>query len=244
MRDFRRMNMRHAARFLLATAAATAFAGVAHADDTAAAWGQAGSFQVKLLATAVLPAGHVSSIPNDTAKLVSGGLVTGTSANNNYVPTIAAEYFVTKNISIETIAGVTAHHVSATSGALAGNRLVTNIQIVPATFTAKYHFTGIIPGVVPYIGAGPSVFLILADRPSDFVLANTAITRTKLTTEPNVAVQAGFDAPITRNISFTFDAKKYFNKTTAHFWAGSTQVEAVRVNLIPWVISTGVAYRF
>ena len=245
--------MRIAARLLLATAATLAFSGafsgVAHADAAPADtdWNAAGHFNIKLLGTAVLPLGHLvknNPVLNDTANLVGSGAITSVAASDNYVPTVAIEYFVNKNISIETICCMTGHHVSATGGTLAGKELIHNIQIIPATFTLKWHFTGLSRKFVPYIGAGPSVFLIVADRPSDFVKANTPVTRTKLTTEPTVAIQAGIDAPINQHWSISIDAKKYFDKTTAHFWAGSTQVEAVRVNLMPFVVSAGIGYRF
>jgi outer membrane protein len=75
-----------------------------------------------------------------------------TRANDNFVPTIAAEYFFTNNFSVETIAGVTQHDVDATSGLPVGAELVDDAKLIPATITAKYHFD--LGGTKPYLGRG------------------------------------------------------------------------------------------
>jgi outer membrane protein len=70
------------------------------------------------------------------------------------VPTIALEYFFTKNISVETICCVTGHHVTIGAGAAAGQGAIDDVKIIPATFTAKYHVQ--LPyGIKPYAGVGP-----------------------------------------------------------------------------------------
>ena len=224
---------------LAAIAASMGIAGAAHAEGTDG--GFLGKLQVKVLATAVLPTGKVSSVPNDAAGLVSGGLVTQTSASDNVVPTVAIEYFATPNVSVETICCVSGHHVTATGGSLAGTVLVDNAQVIPATFTLKYHFN--LGAIKPYIGAGPSLFLWINDRPSAAV-QGLHVTRTKLSSEVGAALQAGLDVPLDKHYSLSLDAKRYFMKTTAHFDAGASDVEDVRVNLNPWVLSAGVAYRF
>jgi outer membrane protein len=220
-----------------ALAAAMAFTGTAHADD------YSGAFQFKVLATAVLPTGTVNSVKNDAAGVVSGGFVTQTAASDNVTPTIAIEYFLRPNISFETIAGVSAHHVSATAGSVAGAMIVDHAMVVPATLTAKYHFLGLPMGIKPYVGVGPTLFLWVADRPSAAV-QGLGVTRTKLSSEVGAVLQAGVDVPVGHGYSIALDAKKYFVKTTAHLDAASGEVEAIRVNLDPWVLSAGVAYRF
>ena len=221
-----------------ALAAAMAFTGTAHADDYAGKW------QFKVLATAVLPTGTVSSVKNDAAGVVSGGEVTQTSASDNVTPTVAIEYFLTPNVSLETIAGVSAHHVSATAGTLAGQNIVDHALVVPATLTAKYHFTGLPYGIKPYVGVGPTLFLWVADRPSAFLLANTPVVRSKLSSEVGAVLQAGVDVPVGHGYSVALDAKKYFVKTTAHLDTATVEAEALSVNVDPWVLSAGIAYRF
>lgn len=230
-------NFTKAAAALTALAAAT-LAGTAHAEGNAE-----GKFQFKVLATAVLPDGGVKQVKTDILGLVPAA-VGNTVANDNVTPTVAIEYFVTPNISVETIAGVTAHHVSASAGALKGTELISKVYIVPATLTAKYH----IPlghGIKPYIGAGPSLFLVVADEPSAALKsALPAVTRTKLTSELGVAVQGGVDIALGHGYGLALDAKKYWVGTDATVYAGSTKALVTRNKLNPWVLSVGVSYRF
>jgi outer membrane protein len=221
-----------------ALAAALTFTSAAYADGN-----PDGKFQFKLLATSVMPGGSVSSVPNDGAQLVSHGLVTQTEANNNVTPTIAIEYFVRPSISLETIAGVSAHHITASAGALAGTVLVDHALVVPATLTLKYHFLGLPGGIKPYVGVGPTLFLWIADRPSAG-MQGLGVTRTKLSSNVGGALQAGIDLPVGHGYGLSLDAKKYFVKTDAHFYTSTADIEDVKLNLNPWVVSAGVSYRF
>ena len=61
-----------------------------------------------------------------------------------------------------------------------------------------------------------------------------------------VAVQAGFDIPVNdTGMGISLDAKKYFMKTTTHFYTAAG-VEALSTDhkLDPWVISGGVYFSF
>lgn len=220
---------------LAATVAALALTGTAHAGSAD------GKLQVKLLGTAVLPDGKVTAVKNDGAGLVAGGFVANTEANNNVVPTVAIEYFFTPNISLETICCVTGHHVSISAGSLAGTVAVDNVQIIPATFTAKYHLP--LGPIKPYIGVGPTLFLMINDRPSAAV-KGLGVTRTHLSSELGVAVQAGADVAIGNGYSLSLDAKKYWVRTDATFYTATGTALKTRHKLDPWVLSAGVAYRF
>lgn len=231
-------NFTKAAAALTALAAATALAGAAHAEGN-----PEGKIQFKVLATAVLPDGGVKQVKTDVLGLVPGA-VGNTVASDNVTPTVAIEYFLTPNISVETIAGVTAHHVSASAGALKGTELISKIHIVPATLTAKYHLP-LSHGIKPYVGAGPTLFIVLADEPSAALKAALpAVTRTKLTSELGVALQAGVDIALGHGYGLALDAKKYWVGTNATVYAGSTQALVTRNKLDPWVLSAGVSYRF
>jgi outer membrane protein len=234
-----RDHMRNFALSRLAPAAAVlgalAMAGTAHAGSAD------GKIQVKLLATGVLPDGKVSQVKKDTAGLVSSGAVTETSANDNVVPTVAIEYFFTPSISVETICCVTAHHVTISSGSLAGKLAVDNVKIIPATFTAKYHLP--MGAFKPYVGVGPTLFLVVSDEPSALV-KSVGVTRTHMSSELGVALQAGADIAIGGGYSLSLDAKKYWVSTTARFDAGTVTALETRHKLDPWLISGGIAYRF
>lgn len=220
---------------LAATVAALAMTGTAHAGNAE------GKLQIKLLATGVLPDGKVSSVKNDGAGLVASGAVTNTEANNNVVPTVAVEYFFSPNISVETICCVTGHHVTISAGSLKGVTAVDNVQIIPATFTAKYHLP--LGMIKPYVGVGPTLFIMLNDRPSAAV-KGLGVTRTHLSSELGVALQAGADVALGNGYSLSLDAKKYWVNTDATFYTATGTALKTRHKLDPWVLSAGVAYRF
>lgn len=216
----------------IAAAAAAALA------VTAPAAAQEGRFQIKAFATAVLPDGKIDTVVTNRLGV---GPTAQTRATDSVVPTIAAEYFVSPNFSIETICCVTPHDVRGTGG-LAGARLVNNAIILPATVTAKLHFD--LGGLKPYVGAGPSRFFIFGEG----VGANArtlGVTRVNLTDSFGAALQAGFDLPINdRGLGLSVDAKRYFVGTTARFFNGNTVALETKHDLDPWVVSAGIAYRF
>ncbi|WP_293699923.1 MULTISPECIES: OmpW/AlkL family protein [unclassified Sphingopyxis] len=200
---------------------------------------KSGDVQFKLLATYVAPDGKISDVKLDLIGLPAG---TQTKADDNIVPTVAIEYFLADNISVETIAGVTQHDVVGRGG-LAGAGLVSNANIVPATLTLKYHF-GKDGGVRPYVGAGPSYFIFIDEKPGATAVALGA-NRQKMGDSLGMAFQAGVDVPVNaKGLSVTFDAKRHIMRSTASWFAGPTEVLRTRHKLDPWVVSAGLAFRF
>jgi outer membrane protein len=124
----------------VALGAALALAAPAQAEE--------GKWQIKLLGTAVLPDGKITEVNKDLVGLPAN---TQTKANDNYVPTLAIEYFFSNNFSVETICCVTQHDVDGTTG-MPGAELVADAKIIPATLTLKYHLDA--GPIRPYIGAG------------------------------------------------------------------------------------------
>lgn len=217
---------------------ATGIAALAVLAAPAAAQDAEGPLQVKLLGTAVLPDGKITEVRTDAVGLPA---TLQTEANDNYVPTIAIEYFFSDNFSIETICCLTQHDVDAVSG-LPGAELVSNAKLIPATVTAKLHFD--LGGVKPYIGAGPTYFLWISDKPGAATIP-LGVTDTDLSDEFGLALQAGFDVPISDSgFGVTVDAKRYFVDTTARWFAGNTLAIETEHKLDPWVLSAGVSYRF
>lgn len=198
-----------------------------------------GDIQLKVLGTYVAPDGKITDINVNLPNLPA---TTQTKANDNVTPTIAIEYFVSNNISIETIAGMTQHDVDATAGLPAGAELVSNAKLIPATVTAKYHFD--LGGVKPYVGAGPAYFLWVDDKPGAATLP-LGVTDTDLSNELGLALQAGFDVPVgDKGFGFSVDVKRYFIDTTARWFVGNTLAIETEHKLDPRVISAGIAYRF
>ncbi len=211
----------------------------------AASAAENGRWQIKLLGTAILPDGEidkVNSVGGDFATALSGVADPDTRANDNFVPTVAIEYFFTPNISLETICCVTQHDVDG-KGALAGTELVSDAKIVPATFTLKYHLDA--GPIRPYLGAGPSYFIFIDEDPGTTAAALGA-TRQKLDDSLGFALQAGVDIPINDSgLGLSLDAKRYFLKVDATWYdSGGAKVLETEHNLDPWVLSAGLAWRF
>jgi outer membrane protein len=197
-----------------------------------------GRWQVKLLATGVLPDGKISKVKTD---LVGLPVTARAKASDNVVPTLAVEYYVTPQLSLETICCTTEHHVDG-AGALSGARLVSDATIIPATLTIKYHLPR--GKIRPYIGVGPALFVVLASKPGADAAA-LGVSRVHLSSEIGAVLQAGADVPLgKRGYGLTFDAKKYFISTDAHFWAGGTEALVTRHRLDPWLLSAGAYFRF
>ncbi len=200
--------------------------------------GQDGRLQVKLLGTAVLPDGKITDLNVDIVGLPGD---TQTEANDNVIPTVAIEYFFNDSFSVETICCVTQHDVDAVSG-LPGAELVSNARVIPATVTAKLHFE--LGGMKPYVGAGPTYFLWIQDKPGAATLP-LGVTDTDLSDEFGLALQAGVDVPLGDDgFGISLDAKRYFVDTTARWFAGDTLAIETEHKLDPWVLSAGVSYRF
>ena len=215
-----------------------AAAAAAPAATPAVAQENQGKWQVKLLATGVLPDGEIEQVNLDLVGLPGN---TQTRANDNYVPTAAIEYFFTPSVSLETICCLTQHDVDGTTG-IPGAELVADAKLVPATFTLKYHLNP--GGISPYVGAGPSYFLWIDADPGAAAIAAGA-DDFDMTDELGLALQAGIDIPVgERGMAVSLDAKRYFVGTTARWYAGGTKVIETEHNLDPWGVSAGVAFRF
>ena len=201
-----------------------------------------GKLQVKVMATGVLPDGKIDKV-NSAAPAVATalGATPDTVANDNWVPTLAVEYFVSPNFSVETICCFTKHKVTGT-GSINGANIANDVLILPATVTLKAHAN--VGPVKPYVGVGPSLFFYFNEKPGT-VPASLGATSLKLDNKLGVALQAGVDVPVNdAGLGISLDAKKYFMKTTTHFYAGTTEVLSTDHKLDPWVVSGGVSYRF
>lgn len=198
-----------------------------------------GHWQVKLLGTGVLPDGKISKIQRDLIGLPAGSQ---TKANDNVVPTVAIEYYATPALSVETICCLTQHHVNG-AGPLSGARIVDHVLILPATVTLKYHLNA--GPVRPYVGVGPSLFLIFGEKPG--AAARTlGAAKMHMSEELGFALQTGIDVPVNgAGMGISLDAKKYFINSTLHVkTAAGTEVLTTKHKVDPWVLSGGVYLRF
>ena len=219
-------------------AALAAMLGIAAIATPAAAEDGQGKLQIKVLGTAVLPDGKISDVNVDLVGLPAN---TQTAASDNVVPTVAVEYFFTDSVSLETICCVSQHDVDGTTG-LPGAELVSDAQVIPATFTLKYHFNA--GGIKPYLGAGATSFLWIKDKPGAATIP-LGVTDTDLSDEFGLVLQGVVDIPIgEKGLGVSLDAKKYFVGTTARWYAGNTLAIETEHELDPWVLSAGLAWRF
>lgn len=203
---------------------------------------EAGDIQIKVMGSFVLPDGDLRSASGTLASSLPTGF--DTKADDNFVPTLAAEYYFSPNFSVETICCVTQHDVNATApSSLKGAEIVSNAKLIPATFTAKYHFN--MGEFSPYVGAGPTYFLFFDDKPGS-TSSTLGIDKVRVDDAFGLALQAGFDVPVSsKGVSLSVDAKRYFVKTDAHYFNSTgTEVLKSRHRLDPWVISAGVGFRF
>lgn len=197
-----------------------------------------GKLQVKVLGTGVLPDGKITSVNTDVVGLPAS---TQTEASDNFVPTLAIEYFLSENFSLETICCVTQHDVDAVSG-LPGAELVSDAKLIPATLTAKAHLP--LWAIKPYVGAGITYFWWVDVDPGAATIP-LGVTRTKLSDELGFVLQAGADIALgDKGFGLTLDAKRYFVGTTAQWYAGNTLAIETEHDLDPWVLSAGVSYLF
>lgn len=232
---------------ILTAALGTALASTALLAPVAAHAGSTdGKWQVKVLGTAVLPDGKIDTIKSvDTTTTLGSALagITGpqSKASDNYVPTLAVEYFFTPNFSAETICCLTQHHVNG-DGGLAGTNLVNHVLILPATLTLKAHMP--LGAIKPYVGVGPTLFLVFGEKPGATAAA-LGIDRVRMSNSVGVALQGGVDIALGKSgYGLSLDAKKYFVKPSAKFYDGSTLALETKHKLDPWVLSAGITYRF
>ncbi len=159
-------------------------------------------------------------------------------AIGNYtIPTIGIEYYLTDNVSVEAIAGVTRHKISVPGIKAALNATpsddLAKVWILPPNITAKYHFNTN-SAFVPYVGAGINYMLY-------YSIKEQSSLPVSLKNKGGLALQAGFDVNTTSKLSYNFDVKYDFVKTDAKV-AGGAYKSNVTVN--PLIVSLGVGYKF
>ena len=198
-----------------------------------------GDIQVKGFLTGVLPDGEITDVEVDAIGVPAGSQ---TNVTDSVVPTLAISYFLSDNLSIETICCVTPHEVEG-AGALEGTELIDDIILLPATVTAKFH-PDFGSSFRPYVGAGLAYFFFFGEEAGPDAVALGA-TDASLSNELGFALQAGFDIPLNDSgWGLSVDAKRYFIDTTATFSAGDTTALQTEHKLDPWVVGAGVSYTF
>lgn len=153
--------------------------------------------------------------------------------SDDIIPELDLEYFFTKNISAELIAGVTRHDIKLGNGVAAGlnNGFAGSTWLLPPTVTVKYHpLAGSV--ISPYIGFGVNFIFPFSSKLN-------GVDNFQIDNSIGWAAQAGTDIKIAENLYFNIDYK-YLNADTKAT-IGPTKYN---LDLNPHLVGIGVGYRF
>ena len=150
----------------------------------------------------------------------------GLSINDKVIPEVDISYFIRPNIAAELILTYPQKHDVRSFGAKIGT-----LKHLPPTLTLQYHFmpTG---AVRPYVGAGVNY--------TNFSSVNLPPGVNVERNSWGLAVQAGLDIPVAKNVVLNFDVKKVQIRTDV--LAGGAKVGTFKVD--PLLFGIGVGYRF
>lgn len=206
---------------LLASTAISAAANAGPASVEGSAWDAKERFMLRARAIAVMP--------DEDSTTNIGGSVT---ASNQVVPEVDLTYFFSDNIAAELIAATTPHDMGARNTSL-GNLDLGDVWLLPPTLTAQYHAN---PhgSVRPYVGAGLGyVFYYNED--------SGVVNSIDYENGVSYVLQAGADFEIDEHWALNLDVKKLWHNVDVKINGGAVTAD---VDLDPWIIGAGVAYRF
>ncbi len=204
-----------------------AMMGVSESAMAAAGDFHAGDIMIRLRGLGVVPDVNTSDWTN--AGVAHSDY--GAKISSAVVPELDLTYFLTSNLSVEVIAGVTHHNIRGTNAL--NNVDVGSTWALPPTVTLQYHL-GNIGGINPYVGAG-------VNYTAFFGIDDGAAGNLKLTNSWGAALQAGFDMPLSDRLYLNVDVKKIFMETD--LTVGASPIKT-KVEIDPWLIGVGVGYRF
>jgi len=161
---------------------------------------------------------HLDSANKDTTGL-------NLSVNNKWIPEVDVTYFVTPNIAAELILTVPQKHTLYAGGAPIGS-----LRHLPPTLLIQYHFNA--AGIKPYVGAG----LNFTRFSSVNLPAGVDIQRNSF----GLALQAGVDIPVGKNLYLNFDVKKVQIDTKVS--AGGAELGTFNVD--PLLFGVGLGWKF
>lgn len=175
--------------------------------------------------------GRIISVGADGDGIVEGPAL-NTDVEHAVTPEVDLTYFFTENIAAELIAATSEHRITA------GSSTIGDAWILPPTVTLQYHFS---PDAKfsPYVGAGINYSLFYGED------AVGIYSNLDVDGGFGLAAQAGFDYWINDNWGLNFDVKYIDLQVDVQVNNGNpTDLYANNVDLDPWIIGTGVSYRF
>jgi len=189
-------------------------------------------------------------LPDVDSDIVGGGKA---DVDNSVGVEIDFRYFFNDHLATELVLGVAQHNVELKNSdldLLSGNALLDDVDLgdvwlIPPTLTLQYHF---LPDakIRPYVGAGVNYTIFFEEN------AGTIVLDTGYDNAFGYALQAGVSIGITDNFDFNIDLKKLYLETEADVTlpAGAvgpgSAITKVKtdVDIDPWLLGAGIAYRF
>jgi outer membrane protein len=182
-----------------------------------------------------LKVGVSGVLPDESADIsVIGGDV---DISDEYVPTLAIEYFFNDNVSAELLCCAAQHDVKAVGTAL-GTVNLGQITHFPPTVTLKYRWTTL-GAIQPYVGAGVNYTHFFNDK----LPAGGPVTSIDYGDSFGGALQAGADFKFNDHWAVNVDVRKIWINTDVTIMAGPTRIDA-DVDINPIVATVGLGYRF
>ena len=155
-------------------------------------------------------------------------------ANSDFVPMIDVRYFVTPDISLETMWGYSEHKLRAVGTALGDMNLGTT-KILPFTLTAQYNPPN--SQLSPYVGVGLNYTLFVDGDPG-------SAQEVKYDDGFGTAFNLGVDYFLDERRFFNIDVKKILISTDVRVDAGIAGTAHAAVDLDPLLISFGFGWVF
>ena len=168
----------------------------------------------------------IGVLPQEDSTVNIGGEA---SAGNALTPELDFTYFLTSHLATELILATSQHQLNYT-----GNANLGEAWLLPPTLTVQYHFTPE-KSFSPYIGAGLNYSLFYNEN------AGTGFTNLNVDGGIGYALQGGFDYWFTNGWGLNADIKKVFLNIDATLNNGAVRAD---IDLDPWIIGSGVAYKF
>lgn len=181
-------------------------------------------WQIRLRALGVITSdkGYVNQIPGS-----------GLGYSDSVTPELDISYYFSENIAAELILGTTRANIYGTDS-IAGLGTLGRTWVLPPTVTLQYHFTNF-GAFKPYVGAGLNYTMFYSQK------GIGALTDIKVKNSFGFAAQAGFDYMLDDHWGLNLDVKKLYLRPE---WSANGGTLSGKAKLDPWLIGTGVTYRF
>lgn len=156
----------------------------------------------------------------------------GLSVNSKVIPEVDISYFFTPNVAAELVLTYPQKHTISSFGAEIGS-----LKHLPPTLTVQYHFTGV-ASFKPYVGAGLNYthFSNVEFTPAVVTALDPSIKKNSY----GLALQAGLDYEISKNMFFNVDLKKVQIGTDVR--SAGAKVGTFKVD--PLLFGVGLGWRF